>query len=177
MCLNRLCESPTLSRCDAASFFCDFSNTQNLMRHSLCRMIKEALKHRLGFRGKKKLPLLHEHISAIFTRQATQSHTLHTLVTCFRMATMYEGCLRWHDLAQVTFGDIIITKTFLRIFVEQAKTDAYRKGLGNDTRHIRPLLDIHPARTSIGYISCLMDKSDREYAQINSQQPSRPTST
>ena len=107
--------SPTLSRCDAASFFCDISNTP--MRHSLCCMIKEALKRHLGIRGKKKLPLLHEHISAIFTRQLTQSHTLLTLVTCFRMATMYEGCLRWHDLAHVTFGDIVIMKTFLLIFV------------------------------------------------------------
>jgi hypothetical protein len=27
------------------------------------------------------------------------------------MALMYEGCLRWHDLAQIQFGDIIITST------------------------------------------------------------------
>lgn len=120
--------SPTLSRCDAISFFCDISNTPSPMQHSLCRTIKEALKRRLGIRGRKKLPLLHEQISAIFTRQLTNSHTLHTLVTCFRMAIMYEGCLRWHDMAQISFGDIIITKTFLRIFIQQAKTDAYRKG-------------------------------------------------
>jgi hypothetical protein len=29
------------------------------------------------------------------------------------MALMYEGCLRWHDLAQIQFGDIIITSAFL----------------------------------------------------------------
>lgn len=120
--------SPTISRCDAASFFSDLSNTTSPMQHSLCRTIKEAIKRRLGIRGKKKLPLLHEQVSAIITRQLQQSHTLYTVVTCFRIATMYEGCLRWHDLSQLKFGDIIITKTFLRIFISQAKTDAYRKG-------------------------------------------------
>lgn len=120
--------SPTLSRCDAISFFCELSNTENPMESSLCRMIKEALKRRLGIRGKKKLPLLQEQLSAIFSRQLGNSHTLHTVVTCFRIALMYEGCLRWHDLAQINFGDIIITKDFIRIFVQSAKTDAYRQG-------------------------------------------------
>jgi hypothetical protein len=92
--------SPTLSRCDSVSFFCELSNTVNPMEHSLCRMIKEALTRKLGIRGKKKLPLLHEQLSAIFTRQLGNSHTLHTVVTCFRIALMYEGCLRWHDLAR-----------------------------------------------------------------------------
>jgi hypothetical protein len=41
---------------------------------------------------------------------------------------MYEGCLRWHDLAQINFGDIVITKEFIRIFIQSAKTDAYRQG-------------------------------------------------
>ena len=41
---------------------------------------------------------------------------------------MYEGCLRWHDLNQICFGDIVITATYLRIFIQSAKTDAYRQG-------------------------------------------------
>ena len=98
------------------------------MEHSLCNMIKAALKRSLGIRGMKKLPLLHEQLSATFTRQLGNSHTLHTVVTCFSIALMYEGCLRWHDLSHINFGDILITKEFICIFVQTAKTDAYLQG-------------------------------------------------
>ena len=41
---------------------------------------------------------------------------------------MYEGCLRWHDIHQLLFGDIIITPSFLRLSIQLAKTDTYREG-------------------------------------------------
>ncbi len=47
---------------------------------------------------------------------------------CLRMAIMYEGGLRWNDLQQIFMGNIIITQTFLRLFIQSAKTDAYRVG-------------------------------------------------
>ena len=50
---------------------------------------------------------------AILHRHLAVPHTLRALLTCFHMALMYEGCLRWHDLAQIQFGDIIITSAFL----------------------------------------------------------------
>jgi hypothetical protein len=148
--------SPTLSRCEAAFFFSDLANTASPVQHSLCRTIREAMKRRLGIRGEKKPPLLHEHISAIFRRQMNQSHTLHTFVTCFRIATMYEGCLRWHNLTQIKFSDIIITKTFLRIFISQAKTDAYHKGQWV-TIAATPVLGILPPCTSPGHVSYIVD--------------------
>ena len=41
---------------------------------------------------------------------------------------MYESCLRWHELDQIRFGDIITTASYLRVFIQSAKTDAYRHG-------------------------------------------------
>ena len=98
------------------------------MDHVLCSTKREALCRRLGLAAKKKLPLLQRDVDAIITRQLGNDHTLATLFTCFRIALMYEGCLRWHDLDQICFGDIIVTATYLRIFVQSAKTDAYRHG-------------------------------------------------
>ena len=90
--------------------------------------MREALCRRLGKAATKKLPLLQSNVNAIISRQLGQNHKLDTLLTCFHIALMYEGCLRWHDLAQICFGDIIFTETYLRIFIQSAKTDAYRQG-------------------------------------------------
>ena len=120
--------SPTMSRCSAVRFFATLSGTPNPMDHVLCGTIREALCRRLGLAAKKKLPLLQRDVDAIITRQLGSDHQLATLLTCFRIALMYEGCLRWHDLDQICFGDIIVTATYLRIFVQSAKTDAYRHG-------------------------------------------------
>ena len=67
-------------------------------------------------------------VDAIITRQLGNDHKLATLPTCFRITLMYEGCLRWYDLDQICFGDIIVSATYLRIFVQSAETDAYRLG-------------------------------------------------
>ena len=120
--------SPTLSRCSAAAFFSTLAGTRNPMEHVLCNLIREAFKRRLGMASRKKLPLLRHHVEAIINRQLSQNHTLETLLACLHIALMYEGCLRWSDLAQILFGDIIISTEFMRIFIQSAKTDAYRQG-------------------------------------------------
>ena len=78
--------------------------------------------------GAKKLPILQSQLLHILHMRLSVPHTLPTLLQCFHMALMYEGCLRWHDLAQILFGDIIITPSFLRLFIQSAKTDTYRQG-------------------------------------------------
>ena len=120
--------SPTMSRCSAVRFFTTLSGTANPMDHVLCSTIRKALWRRLGMAAKKKPPLLQQNVANIITRQLSQDHTMETILTCFRIALMYEGCLRWHDLDQICFGDIIITATYLRIYIQSAKTDAYRAG-------------------------------------------------
>jgi hypothetical protein len=104
------------------------AGTPNPMAHPFCAQVKAALLRKLGLVGAKKLPLLQCQLLHILHRHLAVPHTLPTLLTCFHMALMYEGCLRWHDLAQIQFGDIIITSAFLRLFIQQAKTDTYRQG-------------------------------------------------
>ena len=120
--------SPTLNRCGAISFFCHMAGAPNPMAHPFCVQVKFALLRKLGLIGAKKLPLLQSQLLHILHIQLVGPHTLPTLLQCFHMALMYEGCLRWHDLAQLFFGDIIITKSFLRLFIQSAKTDTYRQG-------------------------------------------------
>ena len=120
--------SPTLNRSAALSFFCHMAGTPNPMAHPLCVQVKSALLRKLGMIGSKKIPLLQCQLLHILHMRLSVIHTLPTLLQCFHMAIMYEGCLRWHDLAQILFGDIIITQSFLRLFIQSAKTDTYRQG-------------------------------------------------
>ena len=105
--------SPTLNRCGALSYFCHLAGSPNPMDHPICSQVRSALLRKLGIMGKKKTPL---------------SPDMATLLSCLHMAIMYEGCLRWNDLAQIQFGDIIVTPSFLRLFIQSAKTDKYRQG-------------------------------------------------
>ena len=69
--------------------------------------------------GAKKLPLLQSQLLRILHMKLSIPHTLPTLLSllqCFRMALMYEGCLRWHDRAQILFDDII-TLSLLRLVI------------------------------------------------------------
>ena len=120
--------SPTINRCGAVAYFSHIAGTPNPMVHPLCQPIKEALLRKLGLLGTKKMPLLHCQVMRILQTHLEQPISLDSLMTCFHIALMYEGCLRWHDLAQLLFGDIIITPTFLRLFIQSAKTDTYRQG-------------------------------------------------
>jgi hypothetical protein len=120
--------SPTLNRCGAISFFCHMAGTPDPMTHPLCKQIKSALQRKLGVLGTKKTPLMYNQIIHILHERLTSTCEFDTLMTGFHIVTMYEGCLRWHDLHQILFGDIIITPTFLRLFIQSAKTDTYREG-------------------------------------------------
>ena len=120
--------SPTLNRCGALSYFCHLAGSPNPMDHPLCSQVRSALLRKLGIMGKKKTPLLYCQIIHILEVQLAASPDMATLLSCFHMAIMYEGCLRWNDLAQIQFGDIIVTPSFLRLFIQSAKTDKYRQG-------------------------------------------------
>jgi hypothetical protein len=98
------------------------------MEHILCQTIREALHRHLGVLGHKKFPLMRTHVDSILGKILSTSTALDALLFCFQIAITYEGCLRWCDLAQLTFGDIVITSSYLRLFIEQSKTDVYRQG-------------------------------------------------
>jgi hypothetical protein len=120
--------SPTLNRCAALSYFCHLAGSPNPMDHPMCSQVRSALLRKLGILGSKKTPLLQYQVLHILKMQLASSPDMATLLSCFHMAIMYEGCLRWHDLAQIQFGDIIVTPAFLRLFIQSAKTDKYRQG-------------------------------------------------
>jgi hypothetical protein len=88
-----------------------------------------SIMRKLGVLGTKKTPLMYNQIIRILHERLTSTCEFDTLMTGFHIVTMYEGCLRWHDLHQLLFDDIIITSTFLRLFIQSAKTDTYREGL------------------------------------------------
>jgi hypothetical protein len=123
---NDVTASPTLNRSRAIAFFTHLAGTPNPMNHPLCKSIKEGLHRKLGIRGIKKAPLLYHQVAGLIQNHVHTSRE--DQMVCLLIAIMYEGCLRWSDIAQMTFGDIVITPTFMRLFIEQAKTDADRLG-------------------------------------------------
>ena len=54
---------------------------------------------------------------------------LAALLMVLRVALMYEGCLRWSDLHQLTFGNCTQTPVSLRLCIPAAKTDPQHQGL------------------------------------------------
>ena len=46
----------------------------------------------------------------------------------YRVTLMYEGCLRWSDLHQLTFGDCKQTPSSLRLCIPAAKNDHQNQG-------------------------------------------------
>ena len=120
--------SPTANRSAAISFMCNLAGVPNPMLHVLSKMVKESIIRSKGFRGLKKQPLSRDQVESLIQHHLALDKSLSTICTCFRMSLMYEGCLRWHDIAQLTFGDIAINQSCFRLFVPSAKSDKYRQG-------------------------------------------------
>jgi len=75
-----------------------------------------------------KTPLMAQHVRAMLLQHLTSQPNLATLLMSLRVAFMYEGCLRWSDLHQLTFGDCKQTPSSLRLCIPAAKNDHQHQG-------------------------------------------------
>ena len=73
--------------------------------------------------------LMYTHMHALYEKWvAPDPQDVGILAHMLRMALCQEALLRFDELANITFGDILITDTCLHIFIFESKTDKVRKG-------------------------------------------------
>eukprot|EP00111_Clytia_hemisphaerica_P021064 TCONS_00062088-protein len=77
---------------------------------------------------KKKEPLLFELLTKIFENVGKKESTLLDFRNFTLMVVSFAGFLRYSEVSNLTLGDIVFEPTFMRLFIEQSKTDQYREG-------------------------------------------------
>ena len=120
--------APTSARCAAATFFSRLAGTQTPLLHLICTLIRDALFRQHGKPRHPKSPLLAKHLRVILTSHLFPDANLEALLTCLRITLMYEGCLRWSDLHQLTFGSCTLTPLHMCICITAAKNDKFHQG-------------------------------------------------
>jgi hypothetical protein len=120
--------APTKARCQAASFFSHLSGAHSPLQHPVCALVRDALMRKHASVRHPKTPLMAQHVRAMLLQHLTSQPNLATLLMSHRVAFMYEGCLRWSDLHQLTFGDCKQTPSSLRLCIPAAKNDHQHQG-------------------------------------------------
>ena len=96
--------------------------------NALVNYIAEAAKRMNNRQTKKKEPLLFEHLTKIFENIGKKESTLLDFRNFTLMVVSFAGFLRYSEVSNLTLGDIVFEPTFMRLFIEQSKTDQYREG-------------------------------------------------
>ena len=126
--------SPTDHRCNAAAFFCNLATIAVPTTHPEVSDVRNILLRKLGRRGMAKSPLLGDHLQQIYAKlfPADGSHRNDAdELKYFRIRLQWETQTRYSDLAGLNpslFGDLLITASYIRIFMTTSKTDQIRKG-------------------------------------------------
>ena len=100
-------------------------------RHSFyVKMLLKSSKRALGTRGTQKKALLDEDLKRLYARFVAPDPTFAgNLAMMLQMAICQEGLLRYDELSDITFADIVITEVALLVFFTESKTEKERKSL------------------------------------------------
>ena len=94
----------------------------------LPRMVKEAACRNLGQGNNKKDPVTINTISKIVEKYASVDSDLMDLrISCICILG-FTAFLRFDELSRIKFCDILFATDYMKIFIEQSKTDVYRVG-------------------------------------------------
>ena len=110
-----------------------YHNTLHLSDPTLNEVVQEMLevaKRHCKKAIKKKDPIKVDHIKSIF-RLFTSAGTisLQDFRTFVMILLGFSGFLRYAELSNIRFGDVVFCGTYFRIFIEESKTDIYRDGM------------------------------------------------
>jgi integrase len=127
---SNLSASPISHIISALSCASRLAGMDNPADHIVVKMAKEAAVRLLGFRNRKMHPLYEQHIKRLYKQFAAPEvpHTPEDLQFFFMVALAYDACLRWDDLVDIRFGDMIWTKEYVKIFLVSCKTDKQKDG-------------------------------------------------
>lgn len=94
----------------------------------LPKMVKESACRKLGQGNNKKEPVSVSLMSKIIHKYST----VHSDLMDLRIAAMcvlgFSGFLRFDELSKLRFCDVLFAKSYMKVFIEQSKTDVYRVG-------------------------------------------------
>ena len=114
--------------------------------HTLPKMVREAVPRTLAFYSNKKDPVTVEMISKLVHKYGTYHASLADVRLVAMILLAFAAFLRYQELANLRFSDVVFEPGYIKIFVEQSKTDKYRHGIwiyvantGNVTCPVRAL--------------------------------------
>lgn len=94
----------------------------------LPKMVKESACRSLGHGNNKKDPVSVKAISKLVNKFAHVKSDLMDLRISAICMLGFAAFLRFDELSKLRFCDILFAKNFMKIFIEQSKTDVYRQG-------------------------------------------------
>ena len=94
----------------------------------LPRMVKEAACRNLGHGNNKKDPVSVNAISKIVKSFANENSDLMELRISCICVLGFSAFLRFDELSKIKFCDLLFAKNYMKLFIEQSKTDVYRQG-------------------------------------------------
>ena len=96
---------------------------------SLTRYALEAAKRTCSRPVRKKEPITPDHIKRIHVEMTVSGKMSLLHLRDFTMILLcYSGFLRFEEVARLTLSDIVFNPLFMKIFIEESKTDQYRIG-------------------------------------------------
>ena len=97
-------------------------------KHQVVRNMYEAAKRICSKAIHKKEPLTTQHIQRIHDQLILNPQSLSSLRTFTLIVLGYCGFLRYSELSNLQMWDVIFCECYLKLFIEQSKTDIYRDG-------------------------------------------------
>ena len=94
----------------------------------LPKMVKEAAARKLGHGDNKKEPVSSSVISKIVQQFANSDADLMSLRVTSIYLLGFSAFLRYDELSKLRFCDVLFARKYMKSFIEQSKTDVYRKG-------------------------------------------------
>ena len=126
---NGLSSANSKMAISAISSFHEQDHVENPTLDPFVRLLTKGTSRALGTRGTQKKALLNRDMRALYEKWVVPDpQDAGILAHMLRMALCQEALLRFDELANITFGDILITETCLHIFIFESKTDKVRKG-------------------------------------------------
>ena len=104
------------------------SGVNDPTKGDLPRMVKEAACRSLGHGHNKKEPISVSAITKIVNKFVNANSDLMDLRIACICILGFTAFLRFDELSQLKFCDILFAKDYLKVFLEQSKTDVYRAG-------------------------------------------------
>ena len=98
-------------------------------QHPLPRMIREAAPRTLHYVSNKKEPINIAMISKVVQVFGSETASLQDLRLVAMMLIAFSAFLRYQELANLRFSDLIFHDQYLQLFIESSKTDIHRDGV------------------------------------------------